>query len=195
MTRRRIIEIAGSLAIITATGIGLAVLRSSDREPATPATSVTTSAPAVSAGSATPSPLPVRIPGVDLAPVEVRTYRISLVFRLRNTILNGLPGAASSYTVKTVQARRGGESGLLLGVGVVPGASAAHVGRSIRGLIGQPAVASERSSGRLITVHRVPGYHLAVVDVGSRRAIVVIAPRRATVQTIARAVTRAVVPG
>ena len=195
MTRHRIIVIAGSLAIVAAMGVGLAVVRSSDPESGPPEASRTTSAATVSAASATPAPLPVRVPGVELAPVELRTYRISLVFRLRNTILNGLPGASSTYTVKTVQARRAGDSGLLIGVGVVAGASAPNVGRSIRGLIGGPTeVASESSSGRLITIHRVPGYHLAVVDVGSRTAVVVIAPRRVTVQTIARAVARAVVP-
>lgn len=129
---------------------------------------------------------------MDLAPVEIGTYRISLVFRLRNTILNGLPGAASDYTLKTVQARQGKESALILGVRVVAGASATHVARSIRGLIDVPAIASERSSGRLITIHQVPGYNLAVVNVGSRRAMVVIAPGRGTARTMARAVAKAV---
>ena len=197
MTRHRMFVVMSSLVIAGAAGVGVVALRSTD-QPATTATTTpaprTTATPSPSSVSPAPSPLPANIPGVELVPVEIGTYRISLVFRLRNTILNGLPGAASNYTLKTVQAKQGNESGLILGVAVVPGASAPDVGRSIRGLIDVAAVATERRSGRLITIHQVPGYHLAVVNAGPRRALMVIASRRATARAIARAVAGAVSP-
>lgn len=190
MTRPRTYAIVGALVVAAVVATGIVVLRSSDEPSAVTATTPAATTPTVTPVPP-PSPLPERVPGLELAPVEIGTYRISLVFRLRNTILNGLP-VASDYTLKTLQAKQGEDSGLLLGVALIPGATGPNVGRSIRGLIDVPTVLTEQTSGRLLTIHQVSGYNLAVLDVGPRRTIVAIATERATARRMAAAVAKAV---
>ena len=192
MRKKRPVAVLGACIVVVAGAATAWLVRHGEGE-TTGVSRSPAASPTVSAGEtiqAAPNPIPATVPGVTLAPVELGTYRISLVFRLRNTILNGLPGHASDYTLKTVQARRGGESGLLIGIAAVPGASVPAVGPSVRALIGTQG--RGRRSGRLITRFRVSGYELAVVDAEPRRAFVVIAPSGAVAQSIAQAVARAI---
>lgn len=131
------------------------------------------------------------LPGVIVTPVELGTYRISLVFRLRNAILNGLPEPASAYELESAQARRGSIRGLLLRVAAAPGAAPSHIPRDINRLVGVAPESRRTTRGRSITSYRLSSYHLAVVDGGPRQAVVAIAARRRQVGALADTIARA----
>ncbi|MCB0873022.1 MAG: hypothetical protein KDC36_06550 [Thermoleophilia bacterium] len=133
-------------------------------------------------------PLPTRLPGVTLTPFTARSDGVSLTFRLRNFILNGLPGQASDYRLEIAVASVQGLSGRLIGVSANPDAPAVRVGASIRKLVGVAPVRSERRAGHRLTVHVLSTYVLCVVDGGDRWALVTLAPNRATSLRISRRV-------
>jgi hypothetical protein len=127
-----------------------------------------------------------------VSPVTIGSARESLVFRTRNAILNGLEGAASDYGLEIAQTRRGSETGLLIAVAAAPGASPPDIPDDVNRIVALEPVSAHRARGRPITVYRLPGYHLAVVDGGPRRAAVTIAEGRRGVEELADAVARAI---
>jgi hypothetical protein len=155
-------------------------------------TATATTTPGAPAPAPTVAPLPVRVPGYVVSRIGIRSYRISLVFRLRNTILNGVEGPASDYSIQSSNARRAGRTALLFGVGAAAGASPPDIPADIVRLIGVPARVRERVRGLPVSVFVVPEYSLAVVDAGPRRAVVAIGVHRAEALALARAVARAI---
>lgn len=193
--------IAGTAVVALAIVLSLILVGRDDSSGSseTPTTARTTTRTSPGASATTPatrpapgtSAIPARIPGFVVSPVEIGSSRESLVFRTRNTILNGLEGAASDYGLEIAETRRGSESGLLIGVVAVPGASPPDIPRDVNRIVALEPLSEHRTrGGRPITVYRVPGYHLAVVDAGPRRAVVAIAARRRQVDDLADAVAQ-----
>jgi hypothetical protein len=167
-----------------------------------PSASVTTGTPRASAEATTPATpsvpgaraLPVHIPGFTLRPVRIGTARESLVFRTRNSILNGLTGQASDYALEIGEAAGRGDTSLLIGVVARPGTSPPDIPGDVNRLIEVEPEASFRVQGREVALYRVPAYDLAVVDAGPRHAVVAIAVGRPLARAIASAVAGAL-PG
>lgn len=189
---------AGIAAVITAVVV---VLMGAIVLSATGDDGVTTTPPAgASPGSSTTPGRPVEAPAVTVIPATVTgymvrpvapgSYRLSLVWRLRNTILNGVDGPASDYAIQTATARRAGRTALLFGVAAVPGASPPDVPADVIRLIGIPPSGRDRVGGVPVTLFRAPGYTLAVVDGGPRRAVVAIAARPAEARALGHAIAR-----
>lgn len=186
------VALAVAVATIVCLGIGIPLALRGDGGPAeTPPRPPTTTVPERVTALDTHA-LPERVPGVRLEPITLRTYRLSLVFRLRNTILNGLAGSASDHVVDTAQARIGVATGLLIGIAARTGADPPAIPAAIAGLIGVDPVSRRCVAGLPVTLFPADGYRLALVDGGPRRAIVVIAESRAQAARIAGAVARAV---
>lgn len=141
---------------------------------------------------AAPASTPRGIVGYRVSPVGQRSYRLSLAFRLRNTIINGLSAPGSDYSVTTDAVRRGSLSALLFGVGAAPGASPPGIPGEIAALIGLAPTTRERVDGLAVSIFRAPQYGIGLVDAGPRRAVVVIAPDAREALTLGRAVARAI---
>ena len=135
---------------------------------------------------------PSRVQGFRVAPLTLGSYRMSLVFRLRNTIINGLDGSGSDYVVETAQATRGSVVGLIIAVAAARGATPPNIPGGIRRIIGLRPDARTAVDGFAITMYDVPEYTLAVVDAGPRSALVAIAPDHATAARLAAALASAV---
>ncbi len=179
--------VVASLAVaLVAAGAGLR-LATRDAPPAAPATAA---APAPATAAAAPPALPARVPGYRTGPIELTSYRLSLVFRTRNALLNGLGGGAGAYAIETARADRGGARGLLIGVAVRPGTTAPPLGADIDRVAGGAPGERLHVAGRAISLHRGPGYRLAAVAGGPRRAVVVIATDRRRALALASAVAR-----
>jgi hypothetical protein len=194
MTRRLAVTLA--VAATAALVVVLSLLMTGGDDSARPAASTaagssTAATVPVTAPAPAPEALPDAVPGFVVSPVGLRTYRLSLVFRLRNTILNGLPGGTSDYVFQAAQARRGADRALLFGIGAVPGAAPPDIPRSIRTLVGMSALSRHRTAGLAIDVYRLPDYVLAVVAATPRRALVVIASARRLAEDLADAAARA----
>lgn len=182
--------------LLAASGIALALAAaggcgSDDDPPATSAATAPTTAETPPASQ--PAVLPARIPGYAIAPPGLDSYRLSLVFRLRNTILNGLPEPASDYLVETVQATgAGGGVALLIGVGARPGAEPPPIPAEIRRQIGSPPARRLRMSGLPAEVHASAGTELVLLAIAPDRAAIAMGGDRATAVGLARAVAAAV---
>ncbi len=141
---------------------------------------------------AAPEALPARIPGYEMTPVGQRTYRISLVFRMRNAILNGLSGPGSSYTITTRSVRRGALAAIIIGVRANPETSLPNVPQELAQMIALTPRAHVVVAGTGITIFRAAGYSLGLLDVGPRRAIVVIAERSRDALDLGRAAAQSI---
>ena len=89
-------------------------------------------------------------------------------------------------------ARRGARTDLLVGVAAVEGAAPPDVPDDIARLVGAAPEARRTVAGRSIAVYRAPGYRLAVVDGGPRRAVVAIGAGLGRTLALAAAVARAI---
>jgi hypothetical protein len=195
MTPRKgaILAIAAVVAVAVAVVLVLSFTGGEDdpaRATRTASAPITTPAPPAPGPQA--SPLPAAVPGYELTRIGIRSYRVSLVFRLRNTVLNGVEGPASDYSIQSSNARRAGRTALLFGVGAAAGASPPDIPSDIVRLIGAPAQAEERVAGLPVSLFVVPEYSLAVVGAGPRRAVVAIGTRRGEALALGRAVARAI---
>lgn len=194
VTRLRAPAIGGA-AVIVALLIALVVIVRSgdDAGPAgagPAATGSTAGTPPAPRAPAVSAALP-RVPGYRVAAVGLRSYRLSLVFRLRNTILNSVEGAASDYSVATATAKRAGRTALLIDVAAAPGASPPAIPADLARVIGIAPWIREVASGLPVSVVRGPAYSLGVVDGGPRRGVVAIATRPAEALALTRSVARA----
>ncbi|MGD9694208.1 MAG: hypothetical protein AB7V42_00920 [Thermoleophilia bacterium] len=135
--------------------------------------------------------VPARIAGYRVSPVPIGTARESLVFRTRNSILNGLSGEASHYLVEIAQATRAGRVGLLVGVAAREGTAPPAIPDDIVRLIGAPPELRRAVAGREVAVYPASDSRLAVVDGGPGRAVVVIATGRGPALALGTAVARA----
>lgn len=184
MSARPLIAATAAVALIAA-GVGL---RLATRDtPTTPPPAAAAPAPAPRADA---EALPARVPGYDTGPVALTSYRLSLVFRTRNTLLNGLSGRAGDHEVETARADRGGRRGLLVGVAARPGTDPPPVTADVNRVVGVAPESRFRAAGRPVTVYAGPGYRLAVVGDGPRRAVVVIGTGRSDTRALATAVAR-----
>lgn len=190
MTRFRRRAVAAAAALILGALIG--GCGSDDPPAADPATDAAapTSAPTPPAGRV--AILPARVPGYVIAAPGLDSYRLSLVFRLRNTILNGLPGPASDYAVETVQATRRADTALLIGIGARTGADPPPIAAGIRRQIGSPAVRRLTLSGLPAEIHATSGTELVLLTLGRDRAAIAMGGDPASALALARAVARAV---
>lgn len=190
--------LAGIAAVIAAVVVvltGAIVLSATgDGDAATTPPAGASAAPSTAPGRTAAAPVVAVIPGTvagyAVRPVARQSYRLSLVWRLRNTILNGVEGPASDYSIQTATARRAGRTALLFGVAAAPGASPPDVPDDVVRLIGIPPSGRERVGGVPLTLFRAPEYTLAVVDGGPRRAVVAIAARPAEARALGRAIAR-----
>lgn len=184
--------IAALVATAIAIVVMLVVLLGSDGGGGTPRTEPTSAAPTSTGGGVardtpmTPSSggraVPVRVPGYAVAPVAIGTARESLVFRTRNSILNGLSGASTDYLLEIKQATRAGRTSLLIGVAARDDATPSAIPADIARLIGAAPDTRRTVAGHPIAVYPPAGGNtLAIVDGGARRAVVVMAtgPREA----------------
>jgi len=205
---------AGVVSMAVALTLALAACGGSDsseRSVSAPTTATAASAPSASVTSATPRAgaeattpvtpsvpgaraLPARIPGFTLMPVRIGTARESLVFRTRNSILNGLTGQASDYALEIGEAAGRGDTSLLIGVVARPGTSPPSIPSDVNRLIGAQPEATFRVHGHDIALHGAPGYDLAVVDAGPRHMVVAIAVSRPLARALVSAVAEAL-PG
>ena len=195
MTPRRgaILAVAAVVAVVVAIVLVLSFTGDEgDPAAAPPTVTAPTTTPTPPAPGPTTSPLPAGVPGYAVSSIGIRSYRISLVFRLRNTILNGVEGPASDYSIQSANARRAGRTALLFGVGAAVGASPPDIPADIVRLIGAPAQVEERVQGLPVSLFVVPEYSLAVVDAGPRRAVVAIGARPAEALALGRAVAGAI---
>lgn len=190
MTRGR--ATAGA-AMLVAIGVIVAVILAtrSDGQPEAASTVPTASSTTTLEEQPIHALFPIRTPGVKLSPFTVHSDGVSLMFRLRNTILNGLPGSGSDYRVETAIATVGGVDGRLVGIGAAPNAPVANMGARIRRLVGVAPESSEVRTGHRLSVHVLPTYVLCVVDAGPRRALVTLAPDRTSSLRIAHSVADA----
>lgn len=173
-------------------GIAVAMVFGRGGDPPPPSTSVPASTAPPPRPQAAAATIPRGIVGYRVLPVGQRSYRLSLVFRLRNTIINGLSAPGSDYSVTTDAVRRDSLSALLFGVGAAPGTSPPDIPGEIEGLIGLAPATHERVDGLAVSIFRAPEYGIGLVDAGPRRAVVVIAPDTREALTLGRAVARAI---
>lgn len=196
MTRAGAVALAATAVLLVGIAVAVSLVRGGHDE----ASPLTPSAPAATAPTPSPAPahrvasaaIPRVVSGYRIAAVGQRSYRLSLVFRLRNTLLNGLSAPTSAYSVTTSTARRGAITALLIGVSATPGASPPDIPAEVEQLIGLAPTTRERVDGVGLTALRAPAYGIGLVDAGARRAIVVIAPHTRQALALGRALAQAI---
>lgn len=140
-----------------------------------------------------PTVLPSTIPGYRVDEVGIGSFRESNVFRLRNALLNGLEGGASSYSFTTNEAAGQGTTSLLFGVAARQGAMVPDVPAAINRLIAPVPSARARACGRPVSFHgAAESQTLTVLDVGERRALVALATDRASAERVVEAAAQAI---
>jgi hypothetical protein len=171
--------------------IGVALIAgcgSDDDEPSASAEATTAATTTTATRPATA--LPASVPGYEITALGPGAYRESLIFRMRNAILNGVSGTASAYALQTAQAQRGGETALVIGVRTAPGAAPVPVPADIRRLLVAPPDQTLRMSGLRADVYRTSGTDVVLVAVSEDQAAIAMAADRASAIDLARALAQ-----
>lgn len=174
-------------------GVALIAGCGSDDEDST-ASGPTTSAATATAETTRPdTALPPSVPGYRISKLGLGAYRESLIFRMRNAILNGVSGNASDYALQTAQAQRASETALVIGVKTAPGAAPVPVPADIRRLLGARAARTLRMSGLRADAYRTSGTEVVLVAVSDDQAAIAMAADRPSAIRLARALAEGAV--
>ena len=183
---------ASSVAIAAIAVIGVSGCGDPGGPSSSGATATTASSPS---SSQTVPPLlpPVRVkaPGYLVEPLSPTSYHMSLIFRLRNAILQGLPDTGSHYAISGSSVAKGKEHGLLYGVTARANATPPPIPADVIAIMGGKSSSTMTVSGHTITTFDIGTYSMAVVDDGPRRALLAIEKNPAEANALAIAVAGA----
>ena len=183
---------ASSVAIAAIAVIGLSGCGDPGGPAPSGATATTASSPA-SSGTVPPLLPPVRVkaPGYLVEPLRPNSYHMSLIFRVRNAILQGLSDTGSHYAISGSSVAKGKTHGLLYGVTARANATPPPIPADVIAIMGGKSSSTTIVSGHAITTFDIGTYSMAVIDDGPRRALLAIEKTPADAKAIATAVAGA----
>ena len=183
---------ASSVAIAAIAVIGLSGCGDPGGPAPSGATATTASSPA-SSGTVPPLLPPVRAkaPGYLVEPLRPNSYHMSLIFRLRNAILQGLSDTGSHYVISGSSVAKGKTHGLLYGVTARANATPPPIPADVIAIMGGKSSSTTIVSGHAITTFDIGTYSMAVIDDGPRRALLAIEKTPADAKALATAVAGA----
>ena len=183
---------ASSVAIAAIAVIGLSGCGDPGGPAPSGATATTASSPA-SSGTVPPLLPPVRVkaPGYLVEPLRPNSYHMSLIFRVRNAILQGLSDTGSHYAISGSSVAKGKTHGLLYGVTARANATPPPIPADVIAIMGGKSSSTTIVSGHAITTFDIGTYSMAVIDDGPRRALLAIEKTPADAKALATAVAGA----
>ena len=183
---------ASSVAIAAIAVIGLSGCGDPGGPAPSGATATTASSPA-SSGTVPPLLPPVRVkaPGYLVEPLRPNSYHMSLIFRVRNAILQGLSDTGSHYAISGSSVAKGKTHGLLYGVTARANATPPPIPADVIAIMGGKSSSTTIVSGHAITTFDIGTYSMAVIDDGPRRALLAIEKTPADAKARATAVAGA----
>ncbi len=183
---------ASTVAIAAIAVIGLSGCGDPGGPSSSGATATTASSPSPS-GTVPPLLPPVRVkaPGYLVEPLRPNSYHMSLIFRLRNAILQGLSDTGSHYVISGSSVAKGKTHGLLYGVTAQANATPPPIPADVIATMGGKSSSTMIVSGHTITTFDIGTYSMAVIDDGPRRALLAIEKNPAEANALAIAVAKA----
>jgi len=133
-------------------------------------------------------PVRVKAPGYLVEPLQPNSYHMSLIFRVRNAILQGLSDTGSHYAISGSSVAKGKTHGLLYGVTARANATPPPIPADVIAIMGGKSSSTTTVSGHTITTFDIGTYSMAVVDDGPRRALLAIEKTPADANALATAV-------
>ena len=136
-------------------------------------------------------PVRVKAPGYLVEPLRPNSYHMSLIFRVRNAILQGLSDTGSHYAISGSSVAKGKTHGLLYGVTARANATPPPIPADVIAIMGGKSSSTTIVSGHAITTFDIGTYSMAVIDDGPRRALLAIEKTPADAKALATAVAGA----